>query len=158
MKEIVKQYGRALLSAVMVAAVLLVLGISFQNNTLGFVDVIGKGLPSSTEASVVLANDSMKQAKEREVPKAFGREDLCVNKSYTTQELIRTEDADGREAKVRILEICDAYDEENLISQIKTQAAEVYVFEKPGIYRLKVFVWDEKGADNMGWLYLAVKG
>lgn len=62
-----------------------------------------------------------------------------------------------REASFSILWIEDTDSREVVKAQEDAAGEENYCFERSGIYRAKVMLWDAQGASQNGWIYLRVE-
>ena len=71
--------------------------------------------------------------------------------------MILARDARGEEASCSILWIEDTDSREVVKAQEDAAGEENYCFERSGIYRAKVMLWDAQGASQNGWIYLRVE-
>ena len=110
-----------------------------------------KGLPRTLGKQM-----KEKMAKEDSVPTAT-TQTLLVGKSYQAKDMILARDARGEEASFSILWIEDTDSREVVKAQEDAAGEENYCFERSGIYRAKVMLWDAQGASQNGWIYLRVE-
>ena len=102
------------------------------------------------------SNQAIRRAKEDPVPTAT-TQTLLVGQSYQAKDMILARDARGEEASFSILWIEDTDSREVVKAQEDAAGEENYCFERSGIYRAKVMLWDAQGASQNGWIYLRVE-
>lgn len=146
MKEIVRQYGMAILTAVVVTGILLLL-----LRKMDFFSVLGNG----AAADMVEINETASEAAaasvmKRAVPRALSAANLVAGRKYRAQELISVVDADKRAAHLRIQKLCFGEDE------ILPDEEQNYILPQAGTYRAKIAIWDDAGAGTSGWIYVNV--
>jgi hypothetical protein len=144
MKEIISQYGKALLSGV---AMLMVFGLLFlQNSPLGFKTKLKTGAESIADTKLQETKADIKTPKAK--PVITSRENLKIENTYSAKELIN---GDGITC-VKLISIMD--DEEKVVDELK-KGNEVF-FKKPGIYRVSLYVEDAEGRFGTEDLYIGV--
>lgn len=102
------------------------------------------------------SDQAIRRAKEDSVPTAT-TQTLLVGQSYQAKDMILARDARGEEASCSILWIEDTDSREVVKAQEDAAGEENYCFERSGIYRAKVMLWDAQGASQNGWIYLRVE-
>lgn len=146
MKEIVRQYGMAILTAVVVTFVLILL-----LRKMDFFSMLGRGAAANTvEINETASEAAVASVMKRAVPRALSAADLVVGRKYRAQELISVVDADKRTAHLRIQKLCFGEDE------ILPDEEQNYIFLQAGTYRAKITIWDDAGAGTSGWIYVNV--
>jgi len=144
MKEIISQYGKALLSGV---AMLLVFGLLFlQNSPIGFKAKMKSGAESVTDAKLQETKTDIKTPKAKPVVRS--QENLKVENTYSARDLIKGEGI----TCVKLISVMD--DEEKVIDDLK-KGNEVF-FKEPGVYRVSLYVEDAEGRFGTEDLYIGV--
>ncbi len=144
MKEIISQYGKALLSGV---AMLLVFGLLFlQNSPIGFKTKMKSGAESVTDAKLQETKTDIKMPKAKPVVRS--QENLKVENTYSARDLIKGEGI----TCVKLISVMD--DEEKVIDDLK-KGNEVF-FKEPGVYRVSLYVEDAEGRFGTEDLYIGV--
>lgn len=159
MTEIIRNYGRTMLAMVVAGALLtLFFCLSFAGEK-GLPRTLGKQMKEKMGQEtygMTTSNQAIRRAKEDPVPTAT-TQTLLVGKSYQAKDMILARDARGEEASFSILWIEDTDSREVVKAQEDAAGEENYCFERSGIYRAKVMLWDAQGSSQNGWIYLRVE-
>lgn len=144
MKEIMTQYGKAMLSGI---AFLLIVGLLFLENS---PVAIRKQMKDGAE-KVSGQNMDITKTKhdvKRRKPQISSMENLRIDNTYKASELIQ---GDGI-TRVKLISVMD--DKENDISEVRK--GEEVCFKEPGVYRISLYVEDSKGGFGTEDLYIGV--
>lgn len=159
MTEIIRNYGRTMLAMVVAGALLtLFFCLSFAGEK-GLPRILGQQMKEKMGQEtygMTTSDQAIRRAKEDSVPTAT-TQTLLVGKSYQAKDMILARDARGEEASFSILWIEDTDSREVVKAQEDAAGEENYCFERSGIYRAKVMLWDAQGASQNGWIYLRVE-
>lgn len=154
MKDILKEYGPAVIAVVATALVLVILfqKVSYGGKT-GLLNILGTAAVLPEQSDISGADD----AYLRNPPEAKAKEiSVTAGTAYAYMDLLEITDADGQAiSEAEVMDVTDGgggscpgcYD-----ADTKT-----LTFPSPGVYRLHLGVVDELGASARPWVNIRVK-
>ncbi len=154
MKEIMQEYGRAVISvAVAVVLLLLIFGNVKAGEAKGLPAILaGEAVPEGRNFSACLDTDSSGAYMERERPGIdFFMWDVKTGLEYAPEELFAAEDANGNSAKVEVMEILDENTQE-----VEATGGKM-MFAKQGIYQVRVKAIDSYNCVTENVFFVPVK-
>lgn len=150
MNDIIKQYGRVLITICVIMGIFGILffaPMSINGTNASFFEQlrISATTPAKTTASI--DGQNYENVKKRALPKVTGNNHLLINTAYTTNELITAKDANNNTiSNPIILEIYTKDGQQDISSTIYNASTKKYTFTTTDIYRLKIYVADSQGS------------
>lgn len=145
MEQVIRVYGKFLLDAFLLGALigLLLVNVQDAEGNRGIFTIIGAHIETGTHSNSEFLDYKVYESQsERSAPViAYVREGLLYTGKYTAAEIVKASDNTGRELPVLLLSLCSPYGVE-LLEKDKSGITEIE-FSCPGIYVLKAAAVDE---------------
>ncbi len=155
MREVIRQYGGAMLAVTAAIAILMLLFVQIGggDGVTGVWHIIGARAQQSTGEMEQSISQEMEELYNRSGPKCQVRQESLwyAKVSYALEELVAATDQEGNPAEIFIEQAVNPAGED-ILSQVQDNQG--LTFPQKGVYRLLVRGRDTQGRVSRSWVYI----